>query len=427
MKKLLIGTTALVAGGLIAGSAVAADLIPAPAPEIIDDGFTVTWSGFIRSGFYVGDTDCDNATGTNCQVTQTGGPIAAGLDADYENTVVPINGELQLFAEQTLANGMRVGGEIDFGIAAASGGSVSIDELWLFLDTHIGQIRLGQKEGALDSLGGGSLPGWGAFNGGTDGPDMNPLASSNSSTASISSGFTGSREALSGDANKVTYLSPTMSGVNFAVSFTPDPDSENGTGRSLDINGTGTGAAAANQHVNEWSVAANVTHTYGDHTLHVAGGFSSAEAEKNNPSMGDVDHWKIAGSIKNSYGGIGGFYTNRDNGTVTVSTGTVGTAAGAVSETDSWGVTANIIHGDYTVGGGYTNVTDTHFNTGATSFTDSERDIFGFGVSKALGTGVSTGVNATVATLDDGYDRNAATDGLDASGWLAGWYMAISF
>ena len=57
MKKALLGTTALVAGGLFAGSATAADIIPAPIPEPIEEGFTLTVSGDATAAFSFRDTD----------------------------------------------------------------------------------------------------------------------------------------------------------------------------------------------------------------------------------------------------------------------------------------------------------------------------------------------------------------------------------
>jgi predicted porin len=418
MKKALIGTTALVAGGLIAGSAVAADLIPAPAPEVVDDGFDATWSGYIRSGFYFGEGDeCGGkldptgAVDRSCAV-----PAGAVFAASQEDTVVATNGELQLFVEQTLANGLRVGGEIDFGIAAP-GGNVTVDELWVFFEGHYGQIRLGGKEGALDSLGGGSLPSSGAFNGSTDGPDMAPVTT-------ISAGANGSIEDISGDANKITYLSPTLHGINLAVSYTPDPNQEFGTGRSFDANG----GAARDQHVDEWSFAANATHTYGETTLHIAGGFTFADAEKNNSDLGDVSIWKIAGSIKHSYGGIGGWYSVREFDSIGAN-GNGPSNAAADKQTTTWGILANVVHGDYTIGGGYTHAEDEKFNTAAAGFTDDETEIWGLGISRSLGTGVEAGINATA--MDDSPSSAAGTGSaasdVNASAWTAGAYLAISF
>jgi len=410
MKKLLIGTTALVAGGLIAGSAMAAEVDV--APEIIDDGFTVTWSGYVRAGFYAGDTSCSTANPLVPCNAPTNAPLIAVQSND---SAVPVSGELQLFAEQTLANGLRVGGEIDLDIDNGTGSAVQIDELWLFIDGNFGQIRLGQKEGALDSIGGGGKPGWGAFNGSTDGPDMAPLAG----IGGVAIGSRGSIEDISGDQAKVTYLSPTFAGINFAVSFSPDPQGQFATGRSLALNGNA--GAGVNQYLNEWSAAANATQTYGDYTMRIAGGFTSAEAENNNATTGDVDIWKIAGSIKSMYGGIGGWISERDFDTL------VTTTNGTIVGTTTWGITANIISGDYTFGGGYTNAQDDVFSAVGVNNTDNELDLWGVGVSRSLGTGVEVGANATFEDYTGTFDSNTATRGTNADGWLAGVYAAIAF
>ena len=417
MKKLLIGTTALVAGGLIAGSALAAEKIVTAAPEVIDDGFTVTWNGYIRAGIYAGDNDCTDAAGLACVGPANNPP---NLPVDANGTTVPLNAELQLFAEQTLANGLRVGGEIDFDIDNGDNQEVRIDEIWLFIDGNFGQIRVGRKEGALASLGGGALPGWGAFNGGTDGPDMAPLGGElGAAVAAIAIGSRGSIEDISGDAAKVTYLSPTFAGINFAASFSPDPQNQVANGSGLALNGN-----ADEGWLNEWSVAANYTVSFGDHTLLIAGGFTAADAEKNNVQRGDVTIWKIAGSLKNSIGGVGGWYSVRDFDTFQ---GAFETPNGTVVGTTTWGVTANIVSGDYTVGGGYTRAEDDVYSRAGFNNTDNELDLWGIGISKSLGTGVEMGVNATFEDYTGTYDANAATRGTNADGWLAGWYTAIAF
>jgi hypothetical protein len=421
MKKALIGTTALVAGGLIAGSALAADLIPAPAPEIVDDGFTVTWSGYIRSGIYFGDDDECSATqdpdgdgvfdfDRSCDPAN-GGP---DVNPDNEHTTVPISAELQLFAEQTLAYGLRVGGEIDMDIDNGANDDMRVDELWIFLAGHFGQFRFGAKEGALSSLGGGSLPTWGALQGSMDGPDMSPVRT-------ISSDLSSNEEIGNSDANKVTYLAPSIYGINFAASFTPDPDQEFGTeGRSTDVNGAG----GPDRWVNEWSFGANTTQKWGDTSLHVAGGIAFADGEKNNTSRGDVVIWKVAGSIKHSWGGIGAHYSVADfDGT------------GATNNTDDetvtvWGVQANAIHGDYTIGGGYTHGEDDKFFGG----NSDETSAWGGGVSKSLGTGTEVGVNFVYVNDDPGTQAGCNTGvastancDVDADGWLAGFFAAIAF
>lgn len=431
MKKLLIGTTALVASGLVAGSAVAADLIPAPAPEIIDDGFTVSWNGYIRAGFYFGDETCSTGlansgfgaggAGTGTECTARTGTTANAVET--LSTAVPTASELQLFAEQTLANGLRVGGEIDMD---TSQGGVNIDEIWLFVDGHFGQVRVGGKEGALDTLGGGSLPSWGAFNGSTDGPDMNPIGNSGMAINGMAS-----QESISGDNNKVTYLSPTIAGVNLAVSFAPDAD----LATNQTTPGTNGGAATTNGYNAEWGLAANTTHTIGAATLHVGGGVTFVEADKNNATVGDATIWKIAGSLTFANGAIGGFYSHREDdgiaaqASVNGSTGTAGSTAAQDKEMTVWGVLANIKHGDYTIGGGYTRSEDKKFNNVAgQNWSDDEADIWGFGVAKSMGTGVEIGANVTVVDATDSHDTlDATTAARTADGWLGGVYAAIAF
>jgi len=422
MKKALIGTTALVAGGLIAGSAAAADLIPAPAPEIVDDGFSYDWNGFIRSGFYFGDVDCTTAGGGVCFVAANTPP---GFDPDYNSTTVPLNGELQIFAEQTLANGLRVGGEIDMNVIAG-GYDLTLDEMWLFIDGHYGQVRLGAKEGALDSLGSGALPSWGAFNGSMDGPDMvvvsGMIAGATGAVGGISGN--GSHEDLSGDNNKIVYLTPTLGGVNLAVSFAPEAGPTTDTlpgGRFLAINGDDN-----TEWFNEWSFGANAKHTWGETTLLIAGGFTTAEAGKNNVGTvgggaGDVTIWKIAGSIKHSYGGVGAWYTHTEFDT------DANTINNALTDSDRWGVQANVISGDYTFGGGYSNITDSRHSPAAALNTDAELEQYGFGVSRKMATGFEVGANATIQDFEGSYDSNTATRGTNADGWLAGVFAAIAF
>ena len=375
MKKALLGTTALVAGGLFASAAVAADLIPAPAPEPVEEGFTLNVSGFMTAYFLFRSND------------------EYGTDHDVTPTQISLSSEIYFDAEQTLANGHTIKAHIE--LEAENNGSNNwIDEAWLSLSGSWGEFRIGGEDGALNLIDI-SQPTAGIY-GDADGASFAAITAGNAPQGTFSG--------VTSDDNKIVYFTPRMSGVQLAASFTPDTT---GNGPAF----AGGGAIpddSGSDYTNVWDIAVNVQHTWGEYKLTVAGGYEAGDAESGNGN-GDVDIWNAGVVIQNSRGSLGFKYSARDNNAV----------GATVDEATGWAAQGTIkLSGDTTLGGGYfKGVADL---TG--SVADDEFSRFYIGIDNAYAAGVTIG--AFVAFED--FDA-AAGSASDKDGVVGGAGMTVKF
>lgn len=461
MKKALLGTTALVAGGLFAGSATAADIIPAPIPEPIEEGFTLTVSGDATAAFSFRDTDeCDDAGvsigGLNLANAAAAGGVGLGalpaanfnantdnyrincssdvnalapLNAlggsadvdgfvghDDESTHVQFASEIRFTAEQTLANGLTITARVELeGFTAAD----QIDEHWISFAGHFGEIKIGGEDAALSAMFVGA-PGVGGPIATLDGPSANVFVAPNTQT--------GYNVGPGGDSNKIVYFTPRFAGLQVGVSYAPDARL---TGGSQQSDGRNHVLDSDASFIHEWSVAASYEATYGDYTFTLTGGYTAAEAETqidtfaecqlinasgNNAgtaaaafgsitgdfACGDRELWAIGGEIASSWGAIGANYSNQDYDF-------------GVEET-VWAVSGILQNGDWEYGLGYAEYEDEHFLGG---FTD-EREQWAFGIGNNLAPGVSVGAFLFVANQEQAWRKALGLGDQDAiAGGLA--------
>lgn len=214
MKKILLGTTALIGAAALASAAQA-------------EGPSVTLGGFID--FQGGLTDQDSAfeTGANSR------------EGKIQNDT-----ELHVHVDGQADNGLKYGGVVELEAdvnADADGEGGNADKTYIYLESSAGRVELGNNSGAQDTMKvdastiaratGGVDGDWYDFvnTGGLLGtssfimtPDL-PAAAAR-----------GVRE----DATKVTYYTPRFSGARVGVSYTPD-DGDGGTaaGFTGELNG----------------------------------------------------------------------------------------------------------------------------------------------------------------------------------------------
>jgi len=180
MKKILLGTTAIVGTALLVGPALA------EAPKLGMSGNVKFEASFV-------DQDPVSAT-------------ASAYTRGYKFSVD--DAEIVFKASSTADNGLEYGAKIEYEFEAGS-----TDEAMIWLEGDWGTLNLGNEDGAEDAMkvGGYSLL---TAAGGYDGENF----FTNSSGAITGPSFTGD----SSDANKITYYSPSMSGFRVGASFTPD-------------------------------------------------------------------------------------------------------------------------------------------------------------------------------------------------------------
>jgi hypothetical protein len=348
MKKALLGTTALIASGLFAGSVMAADIIADPVPAPVEEGFTVTVSGFANAGFYFADTDFrgDNAT------------------------MVEWDSEIHFTATQTLANGIQIGARVE--LEGATTGD-QIDEHYLWLQGNFGRLELGANDGAGSAGGPLSVagPGYGAISG-VNAPGQVGVRSGSGAP-------TGTSGDISGDANKISYFTPRVSGFRAGVSFTPDTS----TGGGAFVTRPAAGRAVQGTK-NILGAGLNFDNTFNDIRIGFGAGIQTGDAAATTQAR---TVWHVGALV--GFGGftIGGQYNNDNRAAAANVRSWVVSAAYTMG---SWSVGAGYFHGKVSGGGNY--------------------DRIGGGVAYVLGKGVTVG--ASVNFEDDSVNGNGVIGGV---------------
>jgi len=184
MKKVILGTTALVAAtALTAGTASAAEKIK------------LGLGGYLQTSFVAADYD-------------TG---------DQLPTDIRHEGEVFFLGSTTLDNGLKFGVNIQLE-ARATGDQV--DETFMYVSGSFGRINIGSEDSAAYLMHYSSpspVPAWG-------------LSSPNANASGFTTPSTFANEL--GDSDKITYFTPRFAGFQIGASYTPDGDEETGSGAS---------------------------------------------------------------------------------------------------------------------------------------------------------------------------------------------------
>jgi hypothetical protein len=289
MKRVLLGTTALAAAGFFAGQAQAK--------------FDVTVNGsWNTAGGYVSEDG-----------------------SGRQNTAIDQDWEVHFRAQQTLDNGLIVGGRVELEACSNNcgqpGGDTTlsgqthvgdqIDERWMYFRGGFGEIRVGDEDDArkLKSY---TAPDPTGFIFGVNSPTFtfnNPRGGVPSSNTTIPS--------LENDSAKIIYFTPSFGGFQLAVSYAPD-----GT---QDRSSFGTGGTnEPGQISNDISIGADYSGQWGSFSIGAGGGYTRGSRERNNNFTttggavinggGDPSVWAFGLNV-----GFGGFtvggsiaYTDQD-------------------------------------------------------------------------------------------------------------------
>jgi len=390
MKRLLYGTTALVAAGtLMAGPANAAGL------EASLNGYMEQWFGF---------SDQDEDT--------TDGPPGAG--AEFNNAGFSSDSEVHFNAIATLDNGLKVQYAVE--LEGNTSGD-QIDESYLRLTASWGQIVFGSENSAMYLMGygpdqfgvttlsgdssqwinaGGQAGGGSIFATGAN-PFRTPWGSANIEV-----------DGSCNDDKKLTYFTPRFSGFQFGASYSANCLSQ-------DVNGLTAVTDASIENI--VSLGANYVQKFDQVSVAISGGYAFAEKPAGN--TGDDPKAVIVGA-KIGFGGfsIGGYYGDHydamDTGGGTFSNENMGWAVGGSYATGPWGVSLVYAHGE-------------REGLVADSAED-ERDIVELGVKYSLGPGVS--LHGSVYWIDYEAETNAAglaAGEFDNDGFAVVGGMKVSF
>lgn len=188
MKKILLGTSALVAAGMVASAAQAAEPI------------SVRIEGYASWLYTFGN--------------QTNVSSFFGNPDRFDT--IKWDGEIQFKGRTQLDNGLRVGFVVEL---EAFQDDDQIDKHYIWFEDTWGRLELGATAGAANQLHEyipTATPG-----GGVDTPDYFHFSTPGFSNAFLGS-TAGSDSADVGDANKIVYFSPKFGGFQFGISYTPE-------------------------------------------------------------------------------------------------------------------------------------------------------------------------------------------------------------
>jgi outer membrane protein OmpU len=376
MKKVLLGTTALVAAGLFAGDARAEFDVTVNGSWNTAFGFVDEDDGFIGDVDFNGDGVIDPLLGE-----------AAVGESGYQrhNSAINQDWEVHFRAIQTLDNGIAVGGRVELEGRTEDD---QIDERWMFFRGGFGELRVGDEDDArkLKSY---TAPDPTGFIFGVNSPTF---TFNNGAPGQFSSTNT-TVPNLENDSAKLIYFTPSFGGFQLAVSYAPDGNQDRG--------GAGTASTSDGSISNAISVGADYSGEFGGFTIGAGGGYSMGN---DNDDDADPTVWAVGLNLGFAGFTVGGSVAfadaDVDDGESTVYDVGVTYTLDAVTVGLGWS------HGEYDDGGDG----------------GDELDHYQLGLGYALGPGVT--LAAMVGMFD--YEDGGAADN-DNSGWQAGLGAGLNF
>lgn len=279
MKKTLLGTTALVAVGLLAG------------PALASDPLKVTVGGNVVTGFYFVDADDVGAT------------------AFSDTKVALVARNIDIKAEGTLDNGLVAGVDAklqlgsDFNGNNVAAGSTNFRQLFAYLEGGFGRFEIGGTDGAAYKMHYTSP--WFVPGNGVDSPNIYNGSSNKFGATSSAEVRLSTFSLLATNENKVSYFTPRLAGFQLGLSFTPDV-----TNNTPNANGLFLATKNTQVH-NVFEAAVNYAGTFGGVDLGVDGFYTQGDAPTF--TTGDPKEYGLGANI--GYAGFtlgGAWYQSED-------------------------------------------------------------------------------------------------------------------
>lgn len=269
MKKILLGTSALLGAGLVASPALAAD------------GIKLSVGGFFNTSYVMNFDDNEP------------GELGYGRSMD----AVTSNAEIHFKGETTLDNGVTVGARVELEGEQAND---QIDEAYVYFSGGFGEVRIGSDD---DIIGQFCLTAPGAtanFNA------FSPDSAGDNAFSNVAC------DGLGGDSQKLIYFSPVFGGFQFGLSYTPSAGVESHPSGAIGY-GQPSRAYNSGQHL----VSAGVNYNYeGEGWGLSAAGAASFEgkvSKANNPGGGAAhrdraEHYQVGAAVNFSGFEVGGAF-----------------------------------------------------------------------------------------------------------------------
>jgi len=353
MKRLLLGTTALVAAAAIG--------VPAQAAEKIK----LSLGGYFQA--YWGYANEEDGVGE--------------VGANRRNHGFYREGEIYFRGETELDNGITIGVNVQLEAETAAD---QIDESYIYFEGGFGRIELGAIDGAHART---HVWNPGAFGGG--GPDFATAIWPNSPAGnSVGSVVTYGGYFVSGDREKISYFTPRVGGLQVGVSYMPERcEAFSGCTQNTRLPPDNT----AGQQSEIYEIGGNFKQKFGDVAFSISAGTSSGNVETANAGTGagseDQDDMSVHANLGFGAFTVGVGYREDDQG-----------RAGN-NEINAWKISGSYKMGPWTFGAGLANQS---VEVGAGNG-DDELSTYAIGFNYAYGPGMT--IRAGVEQYD--WDDNA--------------------
>lgn len=272
-RSLLFGTSALVGGGLVLAGGQ-----PAQAQEQ-EQRIKLELQGFLNN-FY-GVTFVDEAG-----------------DEDFNEFTTHFDGEVQFRGSTTLRNGVKIGAQFELEIPSQNSVQATLDENYMWVESSLGQLRLGGDNTAM------YIMGLGTFSAGGIGVPINSGWISDFVPAPA--GFTNAFRSpamstaidIVNDDNVITYFTPRIAGFQFGASYAPRA-SFAGKPVNGPVDGNASFDSADDRYENGFAFGANWLGEFSGVNLGFSAGYAQAFANDAVKDIGgdDIQQVMVGGTI----------------------------------------------------------------------------------------------------------------------------------
>jgi outer membrane protein OmpU len=361
MKKVLLGTTALVAAGLVS------------APSFAADPVSLSLGGYYRTaiGAILDDDDSAGQGGVNAH------------DYFHEQDV-----EVHFTGETTLDNGLTVG--VNVQLEGQTQGGDQIDETWAYVSGSWGELRIGDEDDVAYNFA------YIAPYAGLFGPSTPWFAFSNAGLTPGNATFGATNfEALGwyGDTSKLYYTTPSFNGFQLGVSYAPDQSQDT---RSNPGGAFGAGPLVGNSSEDIWSAALGYSGEFESVSVGLSAGYLQGD---NEGAVGtDGEAWGIGANFGFGAWSFGGSYQDFN------AKSTQGTPF--LTDYTFWDVGLTYHAAAWSVGIGFSRSEATAGNAGS----EDDNDVITLGIGYDMGPGVQVSGGLSYNNFDNGTTGGGTQD-----------------
>ncbi len=397
MKKVLYGTTALVAAGVLASASAYAQDKAGPI-ELTVGGYMTAHAAYTSQD--------DGATG------------AVG---NRRNFGFFREGEIIFKGQTRLDNGLLVGVNVQL---EAEDSTDQIDEAYIFFDSAFGRVEYGAMDQAASKMYYGSpssIPGFS--------PAIQNYVDWNSNAATVDVSSMNLMLYNFNDAEHITYYTPRFFGFQIGVSYTPEncQAGNNDTGSAFHPAGCGGSYAGqlasdrSGQPSDLFDIAANYVNSFNGFDVAIYGGYQGGSLNTENNSgltPGSVatggneaiKAWGAGAQIGYAGFSVGGAYKQQN-------TGRFASSGGQNRDQDSWTVGVGYKTGPWGFGVDYSEVTQQqgmligaagNLATATAIAGEDKGKFFQVGGTYLVGPGITAFIGGSYVQLDDGSNGTVA-------------------